>query len=217
MRLEGAKSEVVAAMDAIQADVHRFLKPQGFGRRGRSHNRRTSGGLAHVVTFQTGQYPIGNYVIPGLRESYYGRFAVNLGVLLPCIRELEHRLPAPAFAHDFHCTIRSRLAFGEVCWFNIGSDTAGLGAQIVGLLDRTGLGFFDPFQSYEDVLVYYDAHGDLPFQNEGRAALEAALVAHHLHDASRAASLFARASTTGREVFRQYVAELAARFGYATA
>jgi len=210
------KSEFVAAMDAIQADVHRLLKPLGFNRKGRSHNRRTSGGLTHVVTFQMGQYPIGDYVIPGLRESYYGRFTVNLGVLLPCIRELEDQRPAPAFAHEYHCTIRDRLAFGEDRWFDIGTDTAGLGAQVVGLLDRIGLGFFDPFQSYEDVLVYYDAHGDLPFQNEGRATLEAALVAHHLHDASRAALLFARASATDHKGFREHVAELAARLGYAT-
>jgi hypothetical protein len=57
-----------------------------------------------------GQYPIGeNYVIPGIRESFYGRFTVNLGVLLPCVYEVENQKSVPSFPQDYNCSIRERL------------------------------------------------------------------------------------------------------------
>jgi hypothetical protein len=82
------KSEYVLRLDKIQKAVNQKLRPLGFRKLGRSHNRMTAGGLIHVVNFQMGEFPIGDYVIPGLRENLYGRFAVNLGVLLPCVHRL---------------------------------------------------------------------------------------------------------------------------------
>src|SRR5207249_2541374 len=115
------------------------------------------GGLIHVVNFQMGEYPIGQrYVIPGIRESFYGKFAVNLGVLLPCVRETEWQKPAPEFVQEHYCTIRSRLgslAFGTDQWFELTSDTSTLTKTLVQMLDRFGLPFFEQFPNYAAVLA----------------------------------------------------------------
>jgi hypothetical protein len=210
------KSETVKHMDAVQAAVHSFLKPLGFRKKGRTHNRETGGKLVHVVNFQMGDFPIGEYVIPGLRESYYGKFTVNLGILLPCVPFLEWHRQFPDFVREYNCTIRSRLstvAYGNDNWFELSEDTATLATTVVGLLDQFGLNFFEPLQSYEDALRYYKVHDDLSFQCTGRASLEAALVAKHLGREALAAKLFATAYATDHKAFRQYVATLATRIG----
>src|SRR5688572_2664900 len=109
------KSDLAKDLDKLQAQITAFLKPLRFRKKGRTHNRRTEGGLVQVVNFQMGAYPIGENVIPGLRESFYGKFAVNLGVLIPCIYETEWQKPVPDFTQEYDCTIRDRLgtlAFG---------------------------------------------------------------------------------------------------------
>ena len=215
------KSELAKHLDAIQSSVATFLKPLGFRKKGRTHNRVTPGGLVHVINFQMGEYPIGeHYVIPGFRESFYGRFAVNLGVLLPCVREVEWQRPAPEFVQEDYCTIRSRLsslAFGTDRWFDLTPDTSTLADTLVQLIERFGLPFFDRFPDYLAVLAYFDAHGDCPFQNAARAGLEAAIVAHHLGDVQRAQSLLRQANSTDHIGFRKYVSALASRLGHQVA
>jgi hypothetical protein len=212
-----AKSELVQKLDAVQADVHAFLRPLCFRKKGRAHNRRTPGGLTHVLDFQMGEYPIGErHVIPGFRESYYGKLAVNLGVFLPCVYAAERQQPPPDFIPEYKCTIRDRLGFlasGRDEWFELDDDPSALAKTIIGLLDKLGLPFFDQFKTYVDVLAYYRANGELPFQNGSRAALEAALVAHHLGDVGLCRSLLAEASRAEHLGFRQYVETLALQIG----
>jgi hypothetical protein len=69
------------------------------------------------------------------------------------------------------------------------------------------------FTDIGDVLSYFKAHGNLPFQNTERASLEAALVAHHMRDGPLSVSLFAKAYATNHKGFQQHVAELARRVG----
>lgn len=212
-----AKSAMVQRLDAVQAAVHSFLKPLGFRKKGREHNRPTAGGLTHALNFQMGEFPIGERaVIPGFRESYYGKIAVNLGVFLPCVYEVEMARRAPEFVPEYKCTIRSRLgflAFGDDEWFELDEDTAGLSRRIVELLDRFGLPFFDRFRTYDDVLKEVDTAGDLPFQNAHRAALEAALIAHHLGQEARCRAYFRRAIDTDHGGFQEYVRATALRLG----
>jgi len=84
-----AASPYVKALDDIQKALTGFLKPVGFKKKGRTYNRHVGDGLVQVVNLQMGQFPIGDYVIPGLRESHYGRFTVNLGVALQAVRAIE--------------------------------------------------------------------------------------------------------------------------------
>lgn len=212
------KSEFVKHLDIVQAHVAAFLKPLGFRRKGRTFNRTTAGGLTQAINFQMDKYPIGaHYLIPFFHSNLYGKFAVNLGVLLPCVYETECQKPAPDFMQEYHCTIRDRLselAFGKDRWFEVTADTSTLATKLVQLLDKFGLPFLEQFPDYPAVLAYHQAHGVLPFQNPGRAALEAGIVAHHLGDAPAAQHLFARAHSTDHKGFRQHVSELANRLGY---
>jgi hypothetical protein len=214
-------SDFVKYLDAVTKDINRFLKPLGFRKKGRTYNRGTEGGLVQIVNFQMGQFPIGeHYVIPGIRESFYGKFTVNLGILLPCVWETERQKSLPDFVQEYSCTIRERLsslAFGTDKWFELTPDTSNLSATLVRLFDKFGLPFLDQFPNYAGVLNYFDAHGDLPCQNTGRAALEAAIVAHHLGELQKAQRLFARAQSTDHQGFRQHVSALATRLGYSVA
>jgi hypothetical protein len=158
-------------------------------------------------------------VIPGLRESFYGKLAVNLGVLLPCVYRIEDQQKPPAFVHDYHCTVRERLgrlAFGEDQWFELVDDTPELATTVVGLIDRFGLPFLEQFGSYSDVLTYFQEHGRLPFQTDGRACLEAAVVAHEIgeEDLSRGLLEKAWSIATDHKGFQEHVVEIAGRIGY---
>ena len=212
------KSSFVEGLDIVQAAVHSFLRPLGFRKKSRTHNRRTNGRLIHVVNFQIGQHPIGeHYVIPGFRENLYGKFAVNLGVFLPCVYEVEWQRPPGNVVQEYDCPIRQRLetlAFGKDEWFEIDSDTSGLATRLVELLDRFGLGFFEQFQTYEDVISFFNQHGNLPFRNAARASLDAALIASHVGDKTLAQSLFQKACASEHEGFRKHVTELARRSGH---
>ena len=208
------------SLDAVQRGAQALLKPIGFRKNGRTHNRLTEGGLTQVINFQMGEYPVGNnYVVPGLRESRYGEFAVNLGVMLPCVYNAEFCDDPPTTIQDYHCTIRERLsqlAFGKDIWLKLTPEPEALSSTIFDMLDRFGLPFLDQFQSYEGVLAFYDDHGELPFQNAGRASLEAALVAKELGDDTLAGSLFDRAYSYNHKGFKNHVAEIASKHGHKT-
>ncbi len=215
------KSDFAKHLDSVQAHLAAFLMPLGFRKKGRTHNRTTAGGLIQIVNFQMGEYPIGEgYVVPGLRENLYGKFTVNLGVLLPFVWETECQKPTAEFVQDHHCTIRSRLstlAFGADSWFDLTADTAALATTLVQLFDRFGLPFLEQFSDYASVLAYFDEHGDLPFQNSNRAALEAAIIAHHLGELKRAKGLLERAHSADHKGFRQHVSKIACRLGHQVA
>ena len=170
-----------------------------------------------MISFQMGEYPIGqNYVVPGLRENLYGKFTVNLGVFLPFVGEIEWEKPAPAFIQGSHCTIRnrlSRLALGKDIWFDLGPEVGTLAGTISQLLKQFGMPFLDTFPDYPAVLTYFETHGTLPFQNESRAALEAALAAFHLEDRVKAKMLFLKALSSNHEGFRRFVRDMAKRIG----
>lgn len=175
----------------------------------------TEGGLTHAVNFQMGEYPIGeHYVVPGWRESVYGKFAVNLGVFLPCVYAAEWPGPAPAFISEAVCRIRDRLRTtpnGREVWFEIKSDTDALSKTLVRAFDQYGLPFLDRFRTYEDVLTYFEEHGDLPSSNETRATFEAGLIAHHLGDLEMARKYLSKAASSWHKGFNEHVTEIANR------
>jgi hypothetical protein len=145
---------------------------------------------------------------------------VNLGVFLPCVYQTERQKQVPDFVQEYDCTIRNRLselAYGTDKWFELTLDTSTLTATLVQMLDEFGLPFFEQFPDYAAVLDYYRAHGRLPFQNSGRATLEAGIIAHHLGDVQRAQQLFVEAHSTGHEGFRQHVSIIANRLGHQVA
>jgi hypothetical protein len=176
-------------------------------------------GLVQVVNFQMGEYPIGNYVIPGIRESYYGRFTVNLGVMLPAVRAWEQSGPIKGCVHDYHCEIRGRLGAlyegKEVVWRRLDRDLSETTEWVVGGLREQALPLFERFDGYEHVLRVLDREGVLPMKNAGRAALAGAMVCVTLGRTERARHWFdvaaAYAERSGHAGFARHVAQIRER------
>jgi hypothetical protein len=191
------KSTVAATLDEIQKPINDALKARGFKRSGRTLNRTTPRGLVQVINFQMGQFPIGDYVIPGVRESAYGKFAVNMGVALPCVRRIEHNREPKKIYQEYDCEIRERLgALGNEdrdFWWAIEPNFDAVADDVFRKMHDLGLPFLDKFASYEDVLREFERVGKLPFMNEGRAALVVAMVYHDQGDESAAKRAFERA------------------------
>src|SRR5262249_41248071 len=94
------------ALTAVVKSVAPLLKEAGFKRKRHSFNREVEPGLIHVVRFQAGQFPIGDYEVPGmpwLRQNLWGKFTVNLGVYVNEVWVATSRQPAPEFAQEYHC------------------------------------------------------------------------------------------------------------------
>lgn len=199
-------------MNEIQTATHSVLKPLGFRKSGRSHNRTVADGIIQVVNFQMGAYPIGDYEVPGFRTSQYGKFSVNLGVLIPCVHRL-YSFPLPKTIIDAHCSIRGHIQFDDGNGlFEI--TTPDISSKMADLVLSQGLSFFHLFETYSHVLEYYQCHGDLPFQNHHRASLEAAVVAHELGRKELSEQLFREARDTNHRGFQSRVAEVATKLGY---
>jgi hypothetical protein len=212
-----SKSQFVSILDEVQRSVTALLRPVGFKKGGRTYNRIFDGGIVHVVSFQMGEYPIGDYVIPGLRESFYGKFAVNLGVYLPCVFEIEGHPGPKRMHHDYHCEIRDRLGSlahgGEDEWWDLSESVEVTAAYICDVLERIGLPFLSQFASYDDVLTYFNLFRKFPFHNEGRSALAAAIISYHLGRRTDAEDLFEAAIDHAKDHpgFRNHVKELRQR------
>ncbi|MBK8477095.1 MAG: DUF4304 domain-containing protein [Opitutaceae bacterium] len=213
------KSKTAAGMDAIQSVVAAYLKTLGFRKSGRAFNREREDRMTQVVSFQMGQFPVGYYVIPGLRESLYGRFAVDLGVTLPCVRKDADKCEEKKFYQDYDCQIRECLVRDEEetaqSWWLIEQPYNRIGCEIAALLERKGIPFLDQFTSYRQALAYYCAHRYFPFQNEERSALEAALVYRHCEDTEQYLSLMRKAKdcARGHKGFVEFVSSIEAQFG----
>ena len=191
-----AISPYVKALDSVQRQLAVFMRPLGFRKSGRTFNRRVSADLIQVVNLQMGQYPIGDYVIPGIRESYYGRFTVNLGVALPVVPLIEFGRKPRAFIQESSCQIRTRLSnlvFGEDTWFDLDHSVGHTAAAIVAHMDRAGLPFLEEYESLDAVLQAINSRGALPMNNPARSALVGAMICVHLRRSDQARNYFERA------------------------
>jgi hypothetical protein len=212
-----AKSVFVTNLDNVQRSVTALLRPFGFKKAGRTYNRMFDSGIVHVVSFQMGEYPIGDYVVPGLRESFYGKFAVNLGVYLPTVFEIEGQPRPGRTYHDYHCEIRERLGAlangGQDVWWDLSEPVEVTSAYVADVLVRIGLPFLSQFESYDAVLTYFKLFHELPFHNEGRSALAAAIISYHLGRRSDAEDFFEAAIDYAKDHpgFREHVKELRQR------
>ena len=192
-----AVSPYVKALDNIQKTLTGFLKPLGFKKKGRTYNRKVADGLVQAVNLQMGQFPIGEYVIPGVRESHYGRFTVNLGVALPAVRAVESGRAFPAFVQEYECEIRERLThlvFHEDTWFDLDHQVEKTANDITRYMDSLGVPFLEEFESYNAVLVILDKRSSLPSSNAGRSSLVGAMICVHLKQLDRARVYFDRAA-----------------------
>lgn len=176
-----AKSIYTERLDYIQQETDRFLKPLGFKQKGRTYNRTMSEGLVHVINFQMGAYEFSSAILPGIRESMYGRFVINLGVFLPCVHNTEHAKEIK-FCKDYYCQIRQRtgiLAHGKDIWLKLGRHYKKTAKTVIQEIDQYGLMFLDIFRTYDDVVRYYDDYGFIPGSNQRRSQFEVSIILFH--------------------------------------
>jgi hypothetical protein len=170
------KEEMKKNLDSIQADIFSFLKPLGFKKKGRTFNRQTENGIYQVINLQRGRYEFGDkYVIPGLRENFYGKFTINLGILIKELYELDIHNKPTDFYREHYCQIRERLPHltkEKDFWWTILSNSKETASEIIEGLSNKGLNWLDTFDTREKIckVLGTDAsHGP-------RAKLDVALI-----------------------------------------
>ena len=163
-------------LDLIQSEIYSFLKPLGFKKKGRSFNRQTEQGIYQVINLQSGRHEFGDkHVIPGLREHYYGKFTLNLGVMVKELYEMDIHNKARDFYHEHHCQIRVRLSHltnGQDFWWTISPNTKEIVNEIIEGLNEKGLPWLDNFETRERICKHWGViDGAAP-----RAKLDVALI-----------------------------------------
>lgn len=199
-------------LDLVQKPITELLRSIGFKKKGRTYNRIVEDGLIQVVNFQMGEFPIGNYVIPRIRESYYGKYTVNLGAFIPCVAKREVWYKEKLFRPEYECQIRERLtilAYGKDSWWSLDTPPQATGETVAKLMSKFGIPFLDRYGSYASILNEYDKNGNLPFRNEGRSMLDVAIIYHYLGQFESAKKYFIQAAenaeSSGHTAFREYV------------
>lgn len=170
------KSENVEYLNQIQKEVHQYLKPLGFKKRGRTFNRQTENGVWQVINFQSGQFPVGeNYVIPGIRESFYGKFTVNMGVIVKELYDIQTKGKEKVFYQEYDCQIRTRLSnlvFENDFWWNITKENRQVSNEIIDGLNNKGLSWLDMYETREKICLNW---GNTK-ESSNRAKLDVALI-----------------------------------------
>lgn len=150
-----ANNDFKPQLDNIQNEIFLFLKPLGFEKKGRTFNRQTEDGIYEVVNIQSGKYEFGDkYVIPGVRENYYGKFTINLGVMVKEIYELDHHHKPKDIYQDYDCQIRTRLTHLTIKqdhWWSISGDNYKVAKEIIEGLNSQGIPWLDTFESRQSI------------------------------------------------------------------
>jgi hypothetical protein len=173
-----AKFDHGAAMDEIQQPTQAGLKALGFRRQRRIFNRVMPDGLVHVVAFQMGAAPLGGHEISELRPNLYGKFTVELGIVLPRLVELQWApKPPPRFLSHGHAQLRLRLGAltdGRDTWWTLQPPPNTIGVETWERIRTKGLPFLDRFASHEAIAQFFSEHGKLPGTTDAGAGLTAA-------------------------------------------
>lgn len=208
------KSKYVIALDHIRAKVYELLKPIGFRKKGRTFNREADEkGIFQVVHFQTGPYELAPE-IPPLRLNLYGKFTVNLGVLVKELYELEKWHKPTNFYQEMYCQARKRLPvllYGKEVWWDLDYDPDELANTVIDGFKSAGLSYFAAYDTRANLLENYGRFEDV----SPRANLDMALMVRHT-DKEEGEKLFRKyysEETHDHLGHRKYVEELAARLG----
>lgn len=182
------KDELKFQLDNIQKEIHLFLKPLGFKKKGRTFNKQTEEGIYQVINIQNGRYEFGDkYLIPGFRENYYGKFTVNLGVMVREIYDLDPHKKLKDIYKDYDCQIRTRLTHLTIkqdLWWEISEGNNQIAKEIIDGLNSHGLEWLDIFENRDKICRNLGSKGGYP-----RAELDVALIELH-RDKTKAEKLF---------------------------
>ena len=145
------KDELKTHLDSIQKEIYQFLKPMGFKKKGRTFNKQTEDGIYQVINIQSGRYEFGDKnIISGLRENYYGKFTINLGVLVKEVYEVEEYNKPKEFYQEYDCQIRTRLSQltrNQDIWWQISENKE---KNIKEIIEKLTSGAFEWFEKLSD-------------------------------------------------------------------
>lgn len=204
------KGDNIKHLNEIQKEVHQYLKPLGFKKSGRTFNRQTEEGVWQVINFQSGQFPIGeNYEIPGIRESFYGKFTVNMGIIVNELYKIQIKGKEKSFYQDYDCQIRTRLPqllWENDYWWNITNETKKTSEQIIEGLNERGIYWLDMFKTREKICANW---GNIEGSSK-RAKLDIALIVFQT-DRKKGGQLFQEyyQKIKSNKIHREYVKDLA--------
>ena len=174
-----AKFDHSAAMDEIQRPTQLGLKAFGFRWQRRIFNRTLPDGLVHIVAFQMGAAPLSGYEISQLRPNLYGKFTIELGVVIPRLVELQWApKPPPRFLSHGHAQMRLRLGHltdGGDTWWSLQPTPNTIGDETWGRVHTKALPFLDAFTSHGAIADFFAQHHKLPGTTVAGAALAAAM------------------------------------------
>ncbi|MBL7836023.1 MAG: DUF4304 domain-containing protein [Bacteroidetes bacterium] len=171
-----ARLDPKSSLDEIEKVVYEFLKPLGFMKKGRTFNRVIEKGLVQVINFQSGQYPVGNYEIPGLKDNLYGKFTVNLGVCIENLYRFQWPDKKNTFYKEYDCQIRERLEplmHGVDQWWPLTKDLDKTANEIIQGLSTVGFQWFDGINTIDKII---EKNGTGIYDTSPRAKLDVALV-----------------------------------------
>ena len=205
------KSKYVIALDQVQAKVFEYMKPLGFRKKGRTFNREAhEPGIFQIVQFQTGPYELAPE-IPPFRLNFYGKFTINIGVLVKELYDFVEWHKPKSFYQEVDCQARSRLShllYGKDVWWDLTSDVDELSTTIVDGFRSVGFDYFALYDTRVKFRENYGRFGDAP----PRAKLDVALMVLH-HDRAEGERLFREyyERTDRSHPHFEYVKDLAAR------
>jgi len=172
-------------LNDLQKQLSRFFRNNEFKKYNRTYNKSQRDGLVHVINFQLGEYPIGNYVIPGIRDTLYGKFAINLGVYIPIIDHIEkhYKINMKNGIKEYECEIRERLKPNKHktdYWIDLPNDISKTGNHVQEIIETEGFAFLEQFRSIDDIIKYYEKYGEIPFNSDDRSTFSIALIHYGL-------------------------------------
>lgn len=209
------KSKYALALDQVQKEVYEFMKTLGFRKKGRTFNRQAEeAGIFQVVQFQTGPYELAPE-IPPFRPNLYGKFTINIGVLIKELYDFEEWHKPTNFYQEVHCQVRNRLPhllYKKDVWWDLTNDIDKLSKIVIDGFESVG---FDYFGLYDTRAKFRENHGRFGDASP-RAKLDVALMALH-HDRAEGERLFREYmdQTDRSHPHFKYLTDLAVRLGIA--
>lgn len=215
------KSPIARRLDDVQNRLAALLKPLGFARKGRTFRRETEPGIFQIIALQAGPFEIGPPLpepVKHLREDYYGKFTVNLGVFVEEIFERTNPPVSPnRVISDAHCSIRTRLGHitaRDDLWWSLIEDQGDLADDIGALLLHVGIPFLERFKSRDQVVRDWIRFNETELAVTAVARLDVAMVLLKRGDHVGARRLFQEhLDKTELRNHAAYVRELAVKLG----
>jgi hypothetical protein len=173
------KSASTKALDGIQGQLAKLLKPHGYTRGGRTFRRDAGDGVVQVVNLQMRAFAED---APRGGMALVDRFTVNQGIFIP---ELRPETPNPdAPVQEYDCALRARIGFlmdpPHDHWWDLPGDADGPGAGLVRVMEERGLPFLHRFATRDGIVAEWIEFSEAHQLGPGAHAQVATLLAARL-------------------------------------